>query len=237
MAISSRRRGWQNKLIYGVVLGVIATAGPVLLLRWLPAPTTSFMLQASVHAYRQGQTTYRTQYQWTAWDKIADNMKIAVLAAEDQRFAWHHGFDFTEIGTAIQQGGRPRGASTISQQVAKNLFLWPGRSYLRKVLEAYLTTLLELCWPKQRILEMYLNIAQFGDGIYGVAAASHAYFGTPPGGLTPTQSALLAAALPNPLRLQVRHPNQRLRVRQERVLLQMDRLGGAGILAPLRPPK
>ena len=152
-----------------------------------------------------------------------------MVASEDQKFPRHHGFDTDELANAVREwrrGERTRGASTISQQVAKNLYLWPGRSLVRKGIEAYLTAWIELTWPKQRILEVYLNIAQMGDGVFGVGAASDAYFGTAPAHLTREQCALLAAVLPSPERFHVDAPSPYVRERQAWILQQMEQLGG-----------
>jgi monofunctional biosynthetic peptidoglycan transglycosylase len=175
------------------------------------------------------------RHSWAEWDRIAEPMKVAVIAAEDQRFPSHRGFDFEAIDQALaeRERGRIRGASTISQQVAKNLFLWPGRSWTRKGLEAYFTVLIETLWPKQRILEVYLNVAEFGRGIYGVGAASQTYFGKPAAQLTAEEAALLAAVLPSPKRFRVTAPSAYLRSRQHWILGQMHRLGGTAILAEL----
>jgi monofunctional biosynthetic peptidoglycan transglycosylase len=151
-------------------------------------------------------------------------------------FAYHPGFDFAAIYAAIaerERGGRVRGASTISQQVAKNLFLWPGQSYVRKGLEAYLTLLIERLWPKRRILEVYLNVAEFGDGIYGVGAAAARFFRTDPLHLTRTEAARLAAVLPAPRHLHVERPSAYVLRREAWIVGQMGQLGGAGYLEEL----
>jgi monofunctional biosynthetic peptidoglycan transglycosylase len=165
-------------------------------------------------------------------------MSLAVVAAEDQKFPQHWGFDFESIVDAVEEQGvrgRLRGASTITQQVARNLFLWQGRSYLRKALEAYFTVLLELCWPKRRILEVYLNIAEFGEGRYGVGAAARAFFGKPPNELQTSEASLLAAVLPNPVRFRVRDPSAYVRHRAAWIESQMAKLGGPAYLGT-RPP-
>ncbi len=163
-------------------------------------------------------------------------MALAVVAGEDQLFPEHWGFDLESIREALERqerGGRLRGASTITQQVAKNLFLWNGRSYLRKGLEAYFTILLELLWPKSRTLEVYLNIAEFGDGIYGVNAASKIYLRKSPLRLNKRDAALLAAVLPNPKHFKVSNPSAYVRKRQQWILRQMKQLGGVGYLRRL----
>ncbi len=175
----------------------------------------------------------KPHYQWVPWKEISPHMTIAVVAAEDQKFPHHWGFDLDAISNALEENrrrSRPRGASTISQQVAKNLFLWPGRSYLRKGLEAYFTVFIELLWPKRRILEIYLNIAEFGPGVFGVGAASRAYFKKPPSKLLPGEAAILAAVLPNPRRLKAASPSDYVQQRAFQILRQMNRLGGPGFL-------
>jgi monofunctional biosynthetic peptidoglycan transglycosylase len=159
-----------------------------------------------------------------------------VIASEDQKFLMHDGFDFDAIGKAVtdaQRGRRLRGASTISQQVAKNLFLWPGQSWVRKGLEAWFTVWIEFLWPKQRILEVYLNSAQFGRGIWGVEAASRAYFGKDAARLTRPDAALLAAVLPSPTRYRVVNPGPYMRDRQTWILHQMSAVAKAGLLTGL----
>lgn len=156
-----------------------------------------------------------------------------MIAAEDQRFPEHNGFDVESLRDALddaRRGGALRGASTISQQVAKNLFLWPSRSLVRKVVEAYLTVYLELLWSKRRILEVCLNVAEFGDGVFGVAAASQRFFGKPPAELTEADAALLAAVLPSPSRLQVGWPSPYVQERQGWIREQMRRLRSDGVL-------
>jgi len=191
------------------------------------------MLGSYVSAWAGGDFRYGVDYRWTDYAEISRHAKLAVIASEDQKFAFHPGFDFEAIDKAIKEresGKRLRGASTITQQVAKNLFLWPGPSFVRKGLEAYLTMLIELCWPKQRILEIYLNVAEFGPGIYGVGAAAPHFFRTDPAHVSQGQAALLAAVLPNPKKLRVDHPSAYLYRRQAWIIEQMNALGGAGYI-------
>ena len=205
----------------------------VLVFRWAPPPTTAFMLQHQLMVQRAGQPERAVRYRWVEWSDMTPELAVAVIAAEDQRFPQHHGLDFEAIGDALderQQGGRLRGASTISQQVAKNLFLWQGRSLVRKGLEAYLTALVELTWSKRRILEVYLNVVEFGDGVYGVGVASELFFARPPAGLDRSQAALLAAVLPSPKRFDAGAPSEYVRERQAWILTQMDQLGGVSYL-------
>jgi monofunctional biosynthetic peptidoglycan transglycosylase len=167
------------------------------------------------------------------WEEISPHVALAVIAAEDQKFPVHRGFDLEQIDRAFtdaERGRRVRGASTISQQVAKNLFLWPGRSWFRKGLEAWFTVLIELLWPKQRILEVYLNIAEFGRGVWGVEAASRRFFGRPAKSLAREQAALLAAVLPNPKRFRAEAPSAYVKRRQAWILGQMQSLGGTAYL-------
>ena len=178
------------------------------------------------------------QQRWVDWPQISPHAKVAVIAAEDQKFPEHHGFDLESINDALEERerGRTRGASTISQQVAKNLFLWPGHSWARKGLEAYFTVLIETLWPKRRILEVYLNIAEFGSGVFGVGAASEVYFGKRAARLGAADAALLAAVLPSPKRMRVNAPSRYVRSRQDWILGQMRGLGGVGLLEQIEPP-
>ncbi|HEV2212147.1 MAG TPA: monofunctional biosynthetic peptidoglycan transglycosylase [Gammaproteobacteria bacterium] len=191
-------------------------------------PVTAFMLEKRLEFEMRGVRHPYIGYQWTDYADIAPAMRLAVVAAEDQNFPDHYGFDWEAIDAAFQHNAksrRVRGGSTISQQVAKNLWLWPGRSYLRKGVEAWFTLLMETEWPKRRILEMYLNVAQFDDENFGVGAAAGAAFDCSPAGLTPAQAALLAAALPAPDRFDVALPSAYLQRRQEWILEQMRELG------------
>jgi monofunctional biosynthetic peptidoglycan transglycosylase len=219
-------------LAFAAVLSVIA----VLVLRWLPPPATSFMLQRWVQSWNDSQPGFELRYRWVNWEEISPDVRLAVVAAEDQKFPRHRGFDLDSIREVLDEyrdGGRLRGASTISQQVAKNLFLWPGRSFLRKGFEVWFTLLIETLWPKRRILEVYLNIAEFGDGIYGVQAASLEYFGMSAAMLSAREAALLAAVLPNPRRLRADAPTTYVRERRNWILQQMRLLGGPAYLADL----
>ncbi len=201
----------------------------MLALRWLEPPTTAFMLL-------DAQARADLDYEWADWASISPSVPLAVIASEDQKFPSHFGFDIASIRDAIgdsQNGGRLRGASTISQQVAKNLFLWNGRSFVRKGIEAYFTVLIETTWPKQRILEVYVNIAEFGPGIFGVGAASRRFFAASPSTVSDSQAAVLAAVLPNPKRLRADQPSAYVRERQSWILGQMRRLQRERVLASL----
>ncbi len=212
-------------LVLALLMGLSVLA--VYALRQCPPPTSAFMLRAAVLAVMKGRNDYATHYQWIDMDRLPQVAGLAMVAAEDQLFLEHHGFDVEAMEKAMErnvEGRRLRGASTISQQVAKNLFLWPGKSFVRKGLEAWFTVLLEWLLPKRRILEIYLNIAQFGDGIYGVTAAAQHYFHKSPLELGPADYALLAAVLPNPIRLRVDKPSIYVRTRQVWILGQMRHL-------------
>lgn len=220
-----------SRLFFFVVLvTLLATVLIVLPFRWIDPPTTAFMLFDDVAAAR-------TEQRWVAWQHISDSLPHAVLASEDQRFLLHAGIDFASIQKAIegaQKGARLRGASTITQQVAKNLYLWRGRSFVRKGIEAYLALLIDFTWPKQRILEVYLNIAEFGPGIYGVGAASDIYFGKTARRVTDAEAARLAAVLPNPIRLDAGNPSDYVRERQRWIVGQMQRLRREQVLHAMR---
>jgi monofunctional biosynthetic peptidoglycan transglycosylase len=231
-----RTRGWRRLrriLLLTVLSWFGATIGSVIVLRWLNPPTTAIMLADRLGAWLDAEPNYRFQHRWDAWPQISGSAKLAVIASEDQRFADHFGFDFVEIGNALDErdrGKSHRGASTITQQTAKNLFLWSGQSWIRKGLEAYFTLLIETCWPKTRILEVYLNVAEFGPGVFGVGAASDRYFRLAPARLNRAQSALLAAVLPNPRLFRVASPSSYVRERQSWILQQMSMLGGESYL-------
>jgi monofunctional biosynthetic peptidoglycan transglycosylase len=219
-----------------VFVGWIAlTVTPVIAMRWIDPPTSAFMVQRRIEGILNPSHRVSIRYEWTDWDRISKNTRLAMIAAEDQRFVEHDGFDFEAIEKAREQNrrrGRLRGASTISQQVAKNLFLWPGRSWFRKGLEAGYTVLIEALWPKRRVLEVYLNVAEFGDGVYGVGAASRRFFDKSPARLSRKESALLAAVLPNPKRFRVDKPSKYVQRRAWWIERQMIRLGPTA-LGPL----
>jgi monofunctional glycosyltransferase len=222
--------------IFGLLC--LAAAG-VLALRWLDPPTSAFMLEARVAALWQGDHGYRTHYRWVDLEGISPQAAIAVIASEDQNFPFHAGFDFKSIREAVrahEHGGKLRGASTISQQVAKNLFLWSGRSFVRKGLEAMFTVMIEALWPKERILEIYLNIAEFGRGIYGVQAAAATFFHKDASRLNSADSALLAVVLPNPRLYRVEAPSRYVLAQRDWTLRQMANLGGPAYLNAIEPP-
>jgi len=229
--LRKRRTGILKRLRRLVVLTLLLSLSAslilVLSLRWLDPPFSSVMLQRLA-----GEGGPQRQ-QWVDLEHTSPHMALAVVAAEDQRFPQHRGFDTEEIIAAIERrldGGRLRGASTISQQVARNLFLWQGRSFLRKGLEVWFTGLVEALWPKHRILEMYLNFAETGERMFGVAAASRHYFRVKPDRLSSRQAALIAAVLPNPLLYRVDAPSVYVRQRRDWILQQMRNLGGLNYL-------
>ncbi|UCH22645.1 MAG: monofunctional biosynthetic peptidoglycan transglycosylase [Deltaproteobacteria bacterium] len=216
------------KYLKRTVAGVLLlTVIPILVLRWVEPPTSAFMLQKRFKAWWNKDNGFKIQYRWVNWERISPHAPLAVVAAEDQKFPIHWGFDREAITDAWQErveGIRVRGASTISQQVAKNLFLWPAKSFIRKGIEAYFTVLIEILWPKQRILEVYLNIAEFGNGVFGVAAASRTFFEKSPRRLTREECALMAAVLPSPSRLHLDQPSSYVLRRSDWILEEMDRL-------------
>ncbi|NLQ18009.1 monofunctional biosynthetic peptidoglycan transglycosylase [Marinomonas sp. M1K-6] len=216
--MAKRKRGIFRKVWTIIWRALLLLMLVLLVFRFVPPPTTAFMLQSN----------YPVKQTWISIDKLPSYMPLAVVAAEDQRFPEHFGVDFTAISKALTQydeGDGLRGASTITQQTAKNLFLWSGRSFIRKGLEAGLAVSLEALWGKKRILEVYLNVAEFGKGIYGVEAASQHYFGRSASKLTMNQAARLAILLPSP---RTRNPNDLtfyLRQRVNWVEQQMQQLG------------
>jgi monofunctional biosynthetic peptidoglycan transglycosylase len=219
---------------YLLLILIISSTTICALLRWLPPPTSAFMLYRHVEDLFDNRPFKPIDYRWVAGDAIAANAYAAVIAAEDQRFFHHAGFDLQSIQSSIDdynEGGRLRGASTISQQVAKNLFLTPSKSFVRKAVEIWFTLVIEAFWSKPRIIEVYLNIAEFGDHLFGIEAASQSYFGISAKQLNRSQAALLAASLPNPIRFQVKNPSHYLLKRQQWILRQMRNLGDQPILA------
>lgn len=225
------------KLLLWIALGgFLASVTIVLILRWIDPPTSSFIVRARIAAWATDDASFRYQHEWVDAQRISSQLKLAVIASEDQLFPEHWGFDVHSINQAWaerQRGKRVRGASTLSQQVAKNLFLWPGQSWLRKGIESYLTVLIETMWPKRRILEVYLNVAEFGTGVYGAEAAARRFFHKPASRLSAADSALMAAVLPNPVRLKVSAPSRYVRARQDWILRQMRLLGGTSYLQQL----
>ena len=219
-----------KKFLFGVIkftiktvlLIFVATIVWAALYRYVNPPLTPLM----VIGYFGGKRTVKKE--WSDYKNISNYMKLAVIAAEDQKFPMHEGFDIESIKDAIgdkMSGDRLRGASTISQQTAKNVFLWPSRTWMRKAAEAYFTFLIEKIWGKKRILEVYLNVIETGKGVYGVGKAGEIYFGKSAGNLTKEESALIAAILPNPVRMSAVSPSRYVRERQGWIMGQMDNLG------------
>lgn len=233
MRRAPRKRRWLRRLLLLALLPVLASVLQVLALRWIDPPTSTFMLDRRWQAWREDEAGFALDYRWVPLQRIAPELPLALVAAEDQLFPQHTGFDRAAIEAALEgnrEGGRLRGASTISQQTAKNLFLWSGRSWLRKGLEAWYTVLLETLLPKRRILELYANVAEFGDGIYGAEAAAQRFFGKPASALGARESARLAAVLPSPKRYVAEPPSPYVRERAAWIERQMRQLGGPAYL-------
>ncbi len=199
----------------------------VLLFRFVNPPFTWLMIERGFQRKTAGKD-WKIDKQWKSFDEISDNMKRAAVAAEDQTFLEHHGFDFQAIEKAIEKNKHSKkliGGSTISQQTAKNVFLWEGRSLLRKGIEAWFTTLIEVFWSKKRIMEVYLNEIEMGDGIYGIEAASEAYFHKSASDLTKHEAAAIAVIFPSPLKWSATNPTRYLKHRQYLIIKNMRRLG------------
>lgn len=228
-------RGMLWGLLRILLYGFVGLCLVLMLFRWLPVPTSAFMLQHNVRALFNEDLPF-VRHDWVSLEEIPAAMQLAVIAAEDQRFAQHWGVDARATSAAIKAalaGRKAGGGSTITQQLAKNLFLWPERSYVRKGLEWGLAGLLETLWPKQRILEVYLNSAQFGRAEYGVAAASQHLLHKPLRKLSTQDAALLAAVLPAPARYKVAKPSRYVRKRQRWIARQMRQMGGVKYLQQL----
>ena len=231
---------WRGRIVRGLVLlllaCMLASVGMVLLFRWVDPPFSAFMAQKRIAAWTSGDKSYVFRHTWVNLDRISPNLPLAVVASEDQKFPEHHGFDVEAIEKAYalnQHSHRVHGASTISQQVAKNLFLWSGRSYVRKGLEAGFTVLIEALWPKRRILEVYLNIAEFGYGTYGAEAAAQRFFHKSAARLSRGDAAVLAAVLPAPQRYSAAAPSRYVQQRRDWILGQMQALGGPDMLGEI----
>jgi monofunctional glycosyltransferase len=224
------------RLLQAAGLAFAASIVCVVALRWIPPLTSGVMMERRIEALLAWKS-YKVDYRWVPRTRMSKYAGLAAISAEDQSFPTHYGFDVESIQKAIdahEKGQRLRGASTISQQVAKNVFLWSGRSFVRKGLEAYFTVLIELVWGKRRILEVYLNVAELGDGVFGVEAASQRFFRKPAARLGPSESALLAAVLPNPIRFHVNRPSAFVEERRAWILQQMDQLGGPALVDGLK---
>ncbi len=231
-----RFRGWWWKLpLWLVAFSVLQ----VLVLRFVDPPFSSFMAIRQADAWMHGDGAFSVAHDWRDLSQMSSHMPVALIASEDQAFAGHDGFDFKAIEKARAsnaRGRRLRGGSTISQQVAKNLFLWSGSGpsrFVRKGLEAWYTLLMETLWPKRRILEVYANIAEFGDGVYGAQAAARTYFRKDAKRLAPAEAARLAAVLPNPKRYSASRPGPYVQRRTRAIERQMRAIGGSGALRAL----
>jgi monofunctional glycosyltransferase len=223
-------KNFSRFLLKIILLLLIITTSWVLLYRYVNPPITPLMV---IRYLESSGKSRRILKAWKDYDSISENMALAVVASEDQKFFEHHGFDFNAMrGAAINNisDDRIKGASTITQQVAKNVFLWPERSWLRKGAEAYFTVLIETFWSKKRILEVYLNVVEMGSGIYGAEMASRIYFGKPASKLTKDEAALLAAILPSPRRMSPVNPSSYVNKRRQWISEQMDNIGNLNAL-------
>jgi monofunctional biosynthetic peptidoglycan transglycosylase len=220
----ARARFW---LLRGLAAWVLITVLPVLALRWVDPPTSAFMLQRRLEASSKNEKGFVLKQQWVPRERISVHLVKALVAAEDHRFHQHHGFDWDALMSAAEDrldGKSKRGGSTLTQQVAKNLFLWPARSVFRKALEAWFTLLLETLWSKERILEVHLNIAEYGNGVYGVEMASRQFFGKSAAAVTPEEAALMVVVLPAPKLRKVNAPTPKVRAHAQWVMEQVDKL-------------
>jgi len=224
-----------NRLFKALLWFAAGSVLLVLIFRFVPPPGTALMVERKIESWVDGKPI-DLQRTWQPWAKISNDLKVAVIAGEDQKFAEHWGFDVEAIQAAIahnELGGSVRGASTLSQQVAKNLFLWSGRSYLRKGLEAWFTGLIEILWSKQRILEVYLNSVEWDDGVFGAQAAAQHHFGVNASALSMQQASYLAAVLPNPREWNAGRPSSYVAGRASWIRQQMRQLGGDEYLVGL----
>ncbi len=228
----SAKKPWYKRLLWlvgKVILGFfLFSVGMVVLYRFVPVPVTILQLSRCVQQFQEDKPMVLYK-DWEPLENISNKLQLAVVCAEDQKFLNHNGFDIEAIEKAIEhnkKGKRKRGASTISQQTAKNVFLWEGRTWVRKGLEVYFTALIELIWTKERIMEVYLNVIEMGDGIYGAQAASKHYFKKDAANLSSAEAALLASVLPSPRKYSVIRPSSFVRGRQSWTMGQMSHWGG-----------
>ena len=221
-------------LVFSILIAYLAL---LIVFRWLPLPTSAFIWHQNQLAAHAPNIYQPANYEWINWEEISPEIALAVISAEDQRFPTHWGIDTVELrkvlSNAYHKKASIRGASTLTQQLAKNLFLWNGRSYKRKILEAFIAVSLELFWSKKRILEVYLNVAQFADVTFGVKASCKRLFSKPPKNLTREEAAYLAAVLPTPAKSDIHNPSESLKKRQRWILKQMKQLGGVSYLKKL----
>lgn len=231
----SRFKGILKAVLKFLLLFLIISVIGVFLIRWINPVTSSIMIQRQIQSFFEGNFRL-INYSWISYDDVSPELPIAIVAAEDQNFPQHYGFDLDQIEKALEQhrrGRRLRGASTITQQVAKNLFLWEGKSFIRKGIEAYFTVLIELLWSKKRILEVHLNIAEMGEMVFGAGAASVTHFRKTADKISRSQAALLAATLPNPQRYSASRPSNYVLKRQAWIIRQVNSLGGKNYLKDL----
>jgi monofunctional glycosyltransferase len=230
----SRRRRWLRWVFLWLpLLFVVASVLQVMALRFVDPPLTAFMVGRYIEAWGENDRGFALAYSWRDANQISKQLPLALVAAEDQNFPTHSGFDFKAIEKARAhnaKGRKVRGASTISQQLAKNLFLWRGRSWVRKGLEVWYTVLIETLWPKERIIEVYANVIEYGDGVYGAQAAARRFFGKDASRLTAGEAARLAAVLPNPRKYSVAKPGPYVQRRSRSIERQMRALGGPAYL-------
>ena len=231
-----KRRRWGRWLLALPLLVLLATVLQVAALRFVDPWFSTFMAIRQFEAWGQRDWGFRVAYDWRDLDEMSANVPVALVASEDQRFAEHYGFDLKAIEKARAnnaRGRKVRGASTISQQTAKNLFLWSGRSWVRKGVEAWYTVLIETLWPKRRIIEVYANIAEFGDGVYGAQAAARTYFRKDARRLGTAEAARMAAVLPSPRRYSIARPGPYVQRRAKAIQRQMRQIGGSNYLESL----
>jgi monofunctional biosynthetic peptidoglycan transglycosylase len=239
-SLKKKSSNWKSKLKYWAIKLTLyffaISIGMVVLYKFVPIPMTSTMIARKMEAIADGQDS-GIYYDWVSYSNISKEAPLAVVAAEDQLFPDHNGFDFEAMGNAFSKnlkGKKLRGASTLSQQVAKNVFLWQSRSYVRKVLEVYFTVLIELIWGKERILEVYLNVAEMGSMTFGVEEASKRYFKTSAKNLTRQQAARIASVLPSPIKWSAAKPGPYVNRRTAAIARQMRALGGVAYINDLR---
>jgi monofunctional biosynthetic peptidoglycan transglycosylase len=230
---------WAKVLRFLIILVIsffLVSICSVVFYKWVNPPFTYLMAKLNISALIHGKSS-TIHYEFVSYAQISEHLKIAVIASEDQKFPDHNGFDFVSIAKAMEKNKfskKIKGASTISQQVAKNVFLWDGRNFIRKGLEAYFTFLIELIWGKKRILEVYLNIAEMGNMTFGAEEASRRYFNKPAKKLSPEQAASIAAVLPNPIMFSVNNPTRYIIKKKKWILTQMENLGGKKYISTLR---
>ncbi len=214
----------KNFILKSILWFFILSIGSVIIFRWLPIPITPLMIKRCVEQKMDGKSM-KLKKDWVALEEISPKLQLAVVCSEDQNYLMHNGFDFEALKKAWKsnaKGKKIRGGSTISQQTAKNVFLWDGRNYLRKGFEAYFTILIEIFWSKERIMEVYLNVIEMGDGVYGSEAAAKDFFGTSAINLNKNQAAQIAAVLPNPRKFSAKKPSAYVLGRKNWILKQMQ---------------